>query len=124
MFGVWVLPLLALFHSAVYVPSLIFMPDSDPVTQPSPWPSSKGLWGLLWRSTVLLPIVIILFTVWMFIWGLVLVLPFVVVISLVLGNWLYGLALAVIWAPLFLLSRWKRFRVDSKDTLSWENGNI
>jgi hypothetical protein len=100
------------------------MPNPDPIAQPSPWPSSRGLWGLLWRSVVLLPVAILLYTAWFLFWAAVIFLPVAVVVMLALGDWLYAAGLFALWFPLFLMRRWKKLRVDSKDTLDWKNGNI
>jgi membrane protein implicated in regulation of membrane protease activity len=97
------------------------MPNPD---QTTPWPSLRGLWGLLWRSVVLLPVAILLYTAWFLFWASVLVLPFVALISLALGDWLYALGLFALWVPLFFLSRWKKLRINSKDTLNPDIGNI
>jgi hypothetical protein len=89
-------------------------------TKLTPWPSLRALWGLLWRSIVFLPFTLFLTIVWFSIWTAVYALPLVAVFLLVEAQWVYAVVAIVSWSLLFILSRWKKLHVDSKDTL---NGN-
>ncbi|HEY1788117.1 MAG TPA: hypothetical protein VGJ73_08180 [Verrucomicrobiae bacterium] len=100
------------------------MTDSDRTMTTSPWPSLRGLWGLLWHSMLFLPVAVILYAAWFFIWASVFTLPVIAVFALVFGDWLYAAESCALWVPLLFLSRWKRLHVNSKDTLDWKNGNI
>jgi membrane protein implicated in regulation of membrane protease activity len=84
----------------------------------NPWPSLKGLWSLLWRATLLFPLAALLMTGFFLVWMGVLLLPICAIYFVWLGEWSFMLITSVVWILLFLLTRWKRFRIDPKDDLN------
>jgi len=88
----------------------------EKITTPSP--SLKGLWSLLWRATLLLPLAAILMTVYLAVWMGIILLPICEIYFLWQVEWLFASITFVLWISLFLLTRWKRFQIDSKDILN------
>jgi len=87
------------------------------------FPSGRGLWQLLWRSTLFLPVALVLMTLYLLFWTAVFALP-VAVIALAIGSsWLGAAACLVAWIPLLFLTRWKRIHVDRRDALN-ESENV
>jgi len=65
-----------------------------------------GLWALLWRSVVLLPVGFAMFGVCCYAWMGLVALPFAVGICLWDGDWLYALVGAVVWPVCLVCVRW------------------
>jgi len=84
----------------------------------TPWPSLKGLWSLLWRATLFLPLALILMIFYLGAWMGVFFLPICEIYFVWQTEWLFAIITLVLWISLFLLTRWERFRVDSKDDLN------
>jgi hypothetical protein len=84
----------------------------------SPWPSIKGIWSLLWRATIFAPFAIILFAIFLMAWIGLFLLPVWTIYFIWQQEWLFTFLTLVGWVLLFLLTRWKRFKIDSKDILN------
>jgi len=89
----------------------------------TPWPSPGGLWSLLWRATLLLPLAAILMTIYLAVWVGVMVLPICEIYFIWSSEWLFALITPIVWLLFFLFVRWKRFKIDSKDILN-EQENV
>ena len=87
------------------------------------WTSLLGLWSLLWRATLFAPVAIVLLAVFLAAWLGLFLLPVGMIYFLWQQEWFIALLLLAGWSLLFLLTRWKRFRIDSKDILN-EQENI
>ena len=83
----------------------------------------KRLWSLLWRATLFAPVAIVLLAVFLAAWLGLFLLPVGMIYFLWQQEWFIALLLLAGWSLLFLLTRWKRFRIDSKDILN-EQENI
>jgi hypothetical protein len=84
----------------------------------TPLPSLKGLWSLLWRATLLFPFAAILMTLYLAAWMAIFALPFFEIYFVWYSEWLFALITPAAWFLSFLLVRWKRFKIDSKDILN------
>ena len=81
-------------------------------------PSIRGLWGLFWRSAILLPVAVALTMLYFAFWTAVAILPIAAIYLCCLTDWTLGIALLLAWIPLLFLTRWKKLHVSSKDTLN------
>jgi len=79
------------------------------------FPSARGLWQLLWRSTLFLPVALVLMTLYLLFWIAVFALPLASIALAIDSRWLWAVVCFVSWIPLLFLTRWKRVHVDSKD---------
>jgi hypothetical protein len=86
-------------------------------------PSFRGLWGLLWRSMVVLPVAIVLMTLYLAFWVAVMLLPVTAVFLAFFSEWIWAGTTIAMWIPLLFLTRWNRLHVDSRDTLN-EHENV
>jgi len=77
----------------------------------------------LWRAKLLTPLALVFTAVFLVAWIGVFVLPFCEVYFLYQTEWLLALIALVGWVLSLLLTRWKRFKIDSKDILN-EHENI
>ena len=68
--------------------------------------SVAGLWALLWRSVVLLPVGMLMFGVCCHAWMGLVVLPFATGICLWDGDWGYALLCALVWPVCLVCVRW------------------
>ena len=82
------------------------------------FPSTRGLWELLWRSMVLLPVAVALMILHCAFWAAVFLLPVVAVVFAIQSLWQWAMVCLMVWIPLLLLTRWRRVHVDSKDALN------
>ncbi|HMP84788.1 MAG TPA: hypothetical protein PKA41_19010 [Verrucomicrobiota bacterium] len=83
--------------------------------------SAKGLWGLLWRSVVFAPFVVVLTTLYLTFLAAVLALPLLAILHTYLREWNVVLLCIAMWLPLLPLTRWKRLHIDPKDDLNGQD---
>jgi hypothetical protein len=89
----------------------------------TPLPSVRGLWQLLWRSIVFLPVAVLLTTLYLAFWCAIIALPLLTLFHACLREWEWAGLFVVIWLPLLFLTRWKRLHIDQKDLVN-EHENV
>jgi hypothetical protein len=69
-------------------------------------PSARGLWSLLWRSVVLLPVAVAFLCLLYSAWVGVVCLPVAAAISILDSKWWPAAAYVALWFPSWFFVRW------------------